>query len=101
MGGRRTRNLGRRLVLSALLVVISLLSVASCLFSVDVLDKSGQERGDRLEVVVLGGSTAGSSVVGCGLFGAMGILGGLVIELFFGNDSVGNACLGSGHEGGQ
>ena len=48
---------------------------------------------------VLGGCTGGSIGIGCGLFGGLGILGGLVVELSFWYDLVGEACLGGSHEG--
>ena len=90
---------GRGMCVVAHLRIGSILGVARGLFVSDVGDEAGEEAPDRAGVGVGGIGTGGSSGVVGALLTRELLLSGLVVELFFWHDSVGDACLGSHHEG--
>ena len=90
---------GRGLGVGAHFRIGSELGVARGLFVSDVCDEVVEQIADRAEAGVLGAIAGGSSGVGRALLIRELLLGGLVVELLFRNDPVGDACLGGCHEG--
>ena len=90
---------GRGMSVDAHLRIGSELGVARGLFVSDVGDEAGEESADRAGVGVGGIGTGGSSGIGGSLLTRELFLSGGIVELLFWHDLVGNACLGSCHEG--
>ena len=90
---------GRGLGVGANFRIGSELGIARGLFVSDVCDEVVEQIANRAEVGVLGAIAGGSSGVGRALLIREPLLGGLIVELLFRNDPVGEACLGGCHEG--
>ena len=70
-------------------------------FVSDVGEEGGEQCFDRAGAGVGSTGTVGSNGIGGGLLAIVTILGGVVVELLFWHDPVGDACLGSYHKGGH
>ena len=75
--------------------------LACGLFGSDVGEEGVEKYCDRVGAGVGSTGTGGPNGIGGGLLARVLSLGGLVVELLFWNDPVGDACLGSYHEGGH